>query len=422
MIKKHKIDGWYLPRRYPHFDREVGFDKARALVTAVQKVTHHAFLPFISYDLQIPHYSKEEKKVKIKLRPIAFSSHVDSHIFSYYSMILSEFYEEKLSAHNLGDKVIAYRKFTPKKCNIDFAYEAFKHVQKKGNCVAIAFDIRGFFDNLKHENLKRTWCELLGVSRLTPDHFAIYKAITKYSLVDRDALYKLLEIGRKKAENWIGPLCSPYEFRELVRKSNLIKTNSHDFGIPQGSPISALLSNIYMLNFDKTVSEICAQNGVFYRRYSDDILIICETGQGSFYESLIESKLNEIGLEIKAEKTQKSQFEVTELLKQKADKPLQYLGFTYDGWKILVRSNTVSRFHQRMRKGVRSARRAARKAAGNKGNATVFRKKLYELFSHLGKRNYLSYVKRASKKMNSEPIKKQHKSSWNKLNKYIENE
>lgn len=41
-------------------------------------------------------------------------------------------------------------------CNIDFANYAFKEIVSRGNCVALVIDIKGFFDNLDHEILKKT--------------------------------------------------------------------------------------------------------------------------------------------------------------------------------------------------------------------------------------------------------------------------
>jgi retron-type reverse transcriptase len=45
-------------------------------------------------------------------------------------------------------------------------------------------------------------------------------------------------------------------------------------GIPQGSPISALLSNIYMFSFDKHMKNYVDSIGGKYFRYCDDMLLI----------------------------------------------------------------------------------------------------------------------------------------------------
>ena len=45
-------------------------------------------------------------------------------------------------------------------------------------------------------------------------------------------------------------------------------------GVPQGSPISATLANIYMLSADKQLHEYVTSFGGFYMRYSDDFMIV----------------------------------------------------------------------------------------------------------------------------------------------------
>ena len=41
--------------------------------------------------------------------------------------------------------------------------------------------------------------------------------------------------------------------------------------LPQGSPSSPYLSNIYMAKFDSEISKYCVQNNIRYNRYADDI-------------------------------------------------------------------------------------------------------------------------------------------------------
>jgi len=44
------------------------------------------------------------------------------------------------------------------------------------------------------------------------------------------------------------------------------------YGIPQGSALSALLSNIYLVDFDEYMFKLGQTIGFIYRRYCDDIL------------------------------------------------------------------------------------------------------------------------------------------------------
>lgn len=60
----------------------------------------------------------------------------------------------------------------------------------------------------------------------------------------------------------------------LVMKAVLNETNgvSVTKGVPQGVSISNILSDIYMMDFDKEFSN---RDGIYYIRYVDDILILC---------------------------------------------------------------------------------------------------------------------------------------------------
>ena len=46
----------------------------------------------------------------------------------------------------------------------------------------------------------------------------------------------------------------------------------------------------------------------------------------------------------------------------------------------------------------------------------LYKKKLYSRYTHLGKRNFVTYGIRAAKKMDSKSIRKQLKPLWNRLN------
>jgi hypothetical protein len=73
---------------------------------------------------------------------------------------------------------------------------------------------------------------------------------------------------------------------ELLRNDELIVQNKPKRdsigeiqlkGIPQGSAMSALLSNVYLIDFDEYLQILGQKMGFAYRRYCDDILIICRS-------------------------------------------------------------------------------------------------------------------------------------------------
>ncbi|WP_445153231.1 hypothetical protein [Aeromonas hydrophila] len=156
---------WFRSRGYLHFDAPVKLENAKKIVKFPDVVAKHAFLPLIQYDIYSFKVSVDDNgkltKTK-KSRNISYASHIDSHIYSYYSEKLSVFYENKLSDASLHNSILAFRALS--KSNIDFANDAFEKIKTHGNCVAIAMDISGFFDNLDHKTLKDMWNKVLDTS------------------------------------------------------------------------------------------------------------------------------------------------------------------------------------------------------------------------------------------------------------------
>lgn len=262
------------------------------------KLKGHSFYPLLKTVLKhkthkrvepaIP--NKKKFTVKIKKRPISYCSHFDSLIISYYNHCLSEAYEDFLEDYNFSKSVLAYRKFTDKRSNVDFAIEAFEEIKARKNCIVLTFDVTSFFDELNHGILKENLCSVLKVSRLEEDWFKVFKYCTRYSYVYKD------DLVNRFGSDWVpknGQICSPREYREIRSKSNIVKKNvidtdpSNQKGVPQGTPISATLSNVFMITFDRKLAEYCAQMNIKYLRYSDDILIVCQESQ----EHLVRTKL-----------------------------------------------------------------------------------------------------------------------------------
>jgi len=264
----------------------------------------------------------------------------------------------------------------------------------------------------------------LGHESLPDDHFAVYKSLTKYSYVDRTTLFKALGISLNNPKHNRHRACSAEEFREKVRNAGLIHRNQNDFGIPQGSPVSALLSNIYMLDFDSKMKTTLENQGGHYFRYCDDMLFITKPIFRDDVETLAVNEIKKLKLEINTDKTEVRDFyRYGGQLRCKGKKSLQYLGFTFDGERKLIRSAALAKFSNRMKAGVRSARKTVRRTNsellknGSPPSELLRKKKLYERYSHLGKRNFLTYGYRAAKKMNSNAIKKQLKPMWSRLQK-----
>ncbi len=425
MQKKHP---WFRSRKYLHFDSPIGYKQALQIVSNPLSVAQHSFYPLITYQLSSEKIKRDRDTglllKKSKERPIAYAAHVDSHIYSYYVLQLNQFYETEIKRRAVDSSVLAFRSLG--KSNIDFAADAFKEIKRRGNCSAVALDVTGFFDNLDHEYLKRMWCAILDAPILPDDHYAIFKSLTKYAMAEREALYDRLQISRHNPKRDRFRICEPREFREIIRAEGLIEFNKTKKGIPQGTPISAFLSNVYMLDFDELMCQEMEQMGGKYYRYCDDMLFIVPTEKRDEIADYVKQNIQNIHIDINTDKTELRTFEVRSGIQFSA-KPLQYLGFTYDGSRILIRSAALARYSERMKRGVRFAKATMRKRNESRLNRgenerALFKKKLYGRYSHLGKSNFLRYGYRAANKMDSLAIKKQLKPLWARLQKEIEKE
>lgn len=453
-------------------------------ITNIDKIAKHPFLPFIGYSIKERRISKidktkprDQQESIIKSRPIRYAAHFDSMIFSYYATILYDLYEQKLSKLGLGDVVLAYRKseYMHKTANnITFAREVFDIIKSRNNnCLALAFDIKSFYDYIDHKNLKQQWAALVSgddaCDTLPPDHFNIYKTLTKYNFVDINIIKMYLQCphciptaktcancplrrGYKLPQKLFNNMSDFHKFRQWYKEHqkncNKEKTSKRIFdfnpgaqdtdapyGIPQGSPLSALLANIYMLPFDKSMNEFCKNHGAVYRRYSDDILIICDkSSQEEIYQYIMKA-INENGKHLlihpitdnKRSKSKCYDFTSEKIIED----PLQYLGFTFDGNDIKVRGSSMAKYLRKSKRGIRSMRLATQnkiKQLVEKGydpkkfKLTLYRRTLYNNYTHLGKRNFWSYVNRAFSDMADITLKKQMRKHFERVKKIIDSE
>ena len=267
-------------------------------MTDEQRVASNKFYPFFLYHEEWqPYRSANAAKPEKKSRPIRYGARRDAYIFAHYRRKLSVPYEQRLADMGISGCPIAYRQI-PKpgtnggKCNIDFAKDAFDEVDRLGDCVAVALDIKGYFENLSHSRIKAIWCDLLGVDELPADHYAVFKNITKYRFVDQRSVYRRLgyigpiQRGKHTIEGFTVPyrdmpkqLCSPEDFRAKIcggdpTKPSLVQKNVLPHGVPQGAPISDLIANFYLIDFDAKLHQYARERGGKYMRYSDDILLI----------------------------------------------------------------------------------------------------------------------------------------------------
>ncbi len=393
MQKRQKQDHWYIKKYFPHFDSPLPFEEAKQLVESTTKITKHPFYPFLSRDDIGRRYQGWAKR-STKRRPIMWAAHQDGYIYSYYSWLLTELYEKRLTSLAITECVIAYRKGLGS--TVDFSRQVFDEICNRPSCFAIALDISGFFDCIDHRNLKQEWLETLEVEALPPDHYAVFKSLTRWSKIDQNDCYKKLGFTQKSAPNRL--FKDARQFREFVdQNSSIVQKNKNAWGIPQGSPMSAILSNLYMVPFDMAMKKLAENIGGYYRRYCDDILWICDSNHKDLVITHVDLELANRGANLfrKEEKTDISHFCIKGTLLT-CDKPFQYLGFEFDGKKRLIRSKTLARYWA---KAIRScgAMRSSHKKNLKKGyTGPLWRKKINKKYTHLGRGNFVSYAYRAA--------------------------
>ncbi len=374
---------------YPHFDAVISRGDAEKLASDPQAVATNKVYPFLRYiERWQPYRSKKTGKPAKKARPIRFASRRDAYILSYYRHILAAKYEDILCEAGLSETVIAYRKLKAPsgsgKSNIEFAKDAFDGIAALGNCAAVALDISSFFEHLDHALLRKQWCRILGVSDLPPDHQAIFKALTRYAVVDRDEVYRRLGYIEDQLINGkVRPaytraykdmpkkLCSNAEFQEKIcgrggKYKSLVDVNRKPWGIPQGSPISDLLANFYLIDFDIILKKYCEDRGGFYLRYSDDLLIVLPGGEAEAHAAcaFAGSEIANHGskLKIKDKKTAALVFELDGAGRQRfrhvagqmGKTGLEYLGFRYDGRNVCLRNSTLSNLYRKISGAVKA--------------------------------------------------------------------
>lgn len=441
-------------RKFLHFDRFIQFHKniqwfKSYFSNSIINVSKHGFYPLIKSDIITPRIKHEKDPLtgkikpvkKEKVRPISYASHFDSFIYSWYSTVLTFFYEKKIKELNIDDCVLAY--LEKGKSNIEFAHEVFEFVKllsnKNETCVTLAFDLRSFFDGLDHEILKEKWCKVLDIfdKKLPKDHLAVFKSLTNYTFIKKETLEIFFPVPIGKGIR-LERICTPKEFREVLVEGGFIEKNpftnqipeSKRFGvkcgIPQGSPISACLSNIYLIDFDKKLHSEAKNRGALYRRYCDDLIIICSLEYKDYFHKLIVDSIKEYEVIVNKDKTEITFFKKNDkgiirgFSNEDKFRNLQYLGFEFNGQNAYIRSSSMSRYARRMSSKIEQAIHDAYDEDFGQQDF-IFRKKLLQRFTDRGSRNFVSYGKRAYKEvMKSKTIKKQIKNSVEKVEKLIE--
>ena len=383
---------------YAHFDLRVSLSmpSIRKYVMDRTKIVTHSFYPFIHFEKKNSRYGKKGPK---KPRELYYCSHLDRCVYQRYAFLLNYQYSIWACENNIDDVAIAYRDSLGKN-NIDFAKDAFDAIRSFPQCFIFVGDFTNFFDNLEHQYLKKMMCEVLGVERLPQDYFSVFKNITRFSSWDWKDIVKaagenIAERGVRKKINSKETVLTKEQFQKNKKD---IKKNISGVGVPQGSPISAVLSNIYMIKFDKDIKRYVTSKGGIYMRYSDDFIIVLpyeRDAEIADFTSYIFSYVESMKGLIDLQKEKTSCYTYKDEVIYEGDQPssINYLGFLFDGKNIRIRPRAITKYYYRMR---RKANTIGRSNWTSSKGRRISAKELYSIYSRNDeKQTFIDYARKA---------------------------
>ncbi|KLK90968.1 hypothetical protein AA309_22545 [Microvirga vignae] len=404
---------WFKPRNYRHFDVPVGIGFAEKVV-ATDFAAQHPFSPHISYiksdkryrlDPKNPHLGRQ---IKIKTREIMYASHRDACILGYYSAQLGLRLEKLYAESALGDNVIAYRALG--KANYHFSAEALRYAEANAPCMILAYDVSGFFDSLDHGILKQRLKDILEVSELSPDWYAVFRQVTKFRKIALDDLKAHSTFGARIKDKARRPIAT---VAEVKAAGITITPNPNQHGIPQGTPISSTFANLYMIEVDRKIASACTKAGAFYRRYSDDILIICKPEDALRLESVVLDAVDNERLALNTDKIERTLFDRANY------RSAQYLGFLLNPKGAAIRPSSLSRQWRKLRQAAKRIEKAGNEAIAAGRAKKIYTRKLRKRFAPLPLRNFSSYARRAAEELRSKVVRRQARRIERELEKII---
>ena len=163
-------------------------------------------------------------KANGKKRPLGIPTVVDRVIQQAISQVLMKIYDPEFSAYSYA--------FRPKRSSHDAMEQVLEYLDE-GYQWVIDLDIEKYFDTVNHDKLISTLREQIN---------------------DKTTLHLIRSF-----------------LKAGIMEDGLVKPNK--LGVPQGGPLSPILSNIYLDKFDKELEE----RGLHFVRYADDCNIFVKS-------------------------------------------------------------------------------------------------------------------------------------------------
>lgn len=431
----------YLIKNYKHLDSKKSIDKVKEKIQNPHWVAKHGFYPLMHFEIRfkkyVTEYNKEknikEKMVKNKVRKIFYASHMDSYVYKYYGEKLNNEYNLVVKDLGINEIATAYRNNLSGKSNIHFAKEVIDFIRMQQDAYIFVADFTNFFDTLDHKYLKEKIRYILKEKTLPADYYNVFKNTTKFSYFVKDNIEAELKTKYTKSE-----IKNSYkyftekEFRAFKYKN--IRRNSKNYGIPQGTGVSSVFSNIYMLDFDKNMHRYVEEQKGLYRRYCDDLIIVIPIDKKvqefdyKFHQKNIDDIKEKIpNLKIQSEKTGNYFYTDSQIMDLNfKNSKVDYLGFSFNGKEVRIREKSLFKYYMRTYRKIRICNRKS-KINGRKS----YRRELYKNYSHLGKSkkghgNFISYIERSQKIFDENSttlnlMNTQVKNHWKKINSKLKN-
>ena len=221
-------------------------------------------------------------KANGKLRPLGISTLRDRVCMSAARLVLDPIFEA-----DLPPEQYAYRQGKNAQQAVIDVEEAMIHSRRE----IVDADLADYFGSIPHAELMRSLAR---------------------RLVDRRVLHLL--------KMWLE--CSVEETDDRGRKRRTSEAKDKRCGIPQGSPISPLLANLYMRRFVLGWKKLGLEKRLGSRivTYADDLVILCRKGKAQEALLRLRELMAKLKLTVNEEKTR---------ICQVPEEEFDFLGFTF---------------------------------------------------------------------------------------------
>ena len=416
-------------RIYAHFDRRTSFWRNKDRILDPDFIASYAFYPLIEKDMRRIKW-KSGQPVKDP-RPIRYAAHLDRCIYQYYAALLNERYNRLAVDLGIDECAIAYRTNKKGMSNCEFAARAFSEIRAAKDCYVKVGDFKSFFETLDHVYLKQRVRDLFEDEAIPDDYYHVLKNATKYTVWNIEDLLVCHGLPYSKSGvkrlNKLDRVLDLNNFRRLVKTSvaQPWKENGGK-GIPQGLPISGVLANIYMVQFDLIMNDAAEAARGFYMRYSDDF-IFAAPGKNEFqalcntFEKALSTVPKLVAHPDKCKSFCCSQGKVASIdndlaLDKQPIRHIDYLGFSFDGTSVRLRQRTVGRYYRRMYRRVATLYGGSRRPSKRRVDALYIdfsdwgrcpnrnRQRRVQSKGKAGNGNFLTYAGKAQRVFPEDPI------------------